>query len=706
MALLSIISHFNWTYFAVVSSCSTNELQSLSLFTAAARRERKCVAKAFTLPCVRSNKSYEDTLNGIVTDTKINVLVLLTTKDDTIGLLTAAKRINMQPGRLTLLAGTGWGNLALKRHGLESIAFGALTLNYGPQGDMAEFKRHFFSLNPQNNNYTAFLEFWEEVFNCSTGLLSNSAKNASCVGNEKLSEGQGWVPFTNVEPVFDAVFALFRAMAAQFPVCLLPADICNLNAMLKSSLIPKWLLQNSFLDVHGDRNVTFNALGCVEGRFDILHYAPNKTGNEYKVVGSWQPNGINPTHGKLRLSDRVIQWTATGQQKPPLSFCSLPCQANKGEVSVPDKNENIRLCCWKCKKCGSEEKVQNDTCVPCGEKRKPSMQRDTCEDMPEVTVTYTSTIGIVVLCFSSLGILVTTLVVLLFVKLHTSRIVKASGRESSFFMLAGICLCFIAPMIFFAKPSIVSCGAQKFIAGLSFSTVYAPLFLKTNRIFRIFQSAKSTIARPSLVSPISQILISLGIVGVQLLLGIVWVIGDPPRVDLKYSSNREYVNLFCKLDPYTMALNLFTCLVLMLACTWYAFKTRHFPKNYNETKSIMFTLYFSCFAWGVFMPTYLLSHDQSPFFRTYTLAVFCGLIAAVSLVGFFFPKVRLLLCVSQIDDKDDTVLTRVGANSKNLDTKKIVVDGPSREVPKTLQDAVSIATSDTHISDKHQVPVA
>ena len=42
----------------------------------------------------------------------------------------------------------------------------------------------------------------------------------------------------------------------------------------------------------------------------------------------------------------------------------------------------------------------------------------------------------------------------------------------------------------------------------------------------------------------------------------------------------------------------------MVSSTVLAFKTRLFPKNYNESKYIAITLYVTCVAWTLFIPGY------------------------------------------------------------------------------------------------------
>jgi hypothetical protein len=39
-------------------------------------------------------------------------------------------------------------------------------------------------------------------------------------------------------------------------------------------------------------------------------------------------------------------------------------------------------------------------------------------------------------------------------------------------------------------------------------------------------------------------------------------------------------------------------------CTWYAFKTRKIPENFNEAKYIGFTMYSTCIIWLAFIPIF------------------------------------------------------------------------------------------------------
>ena len=92
-----------------------------------------------------------------------------------------------------------------------------------------------------------------------------------------------------------------------------------------------------------------------------------------------------------------------------------------------------------------------------------------------------------------------------------------------------------------------------------------------------------------------------------------------------------------------LVLNLALSVVFMILCTVLAFKTRHFPKNYNEAKYIGITLYLSCVAWAVFLPGYFLTNPKNDFLREYLMCAISIAIGYITLFGLFGRKVGMLI---------------------------------------------------------------
>ena len=59
--------------------------------------------------------------------------------------------------------------------------------------------------------------------------------------------------------------------------------------------------------------------------------------------------------------------------------------------------------------------------------------------------------------------------------------------------------------VILARPGPIVCGIQRFGVGVGFAVTYAALLTKTNRIARIFDSARHSAKRPPFISPRSQV---------------------------------------------------------------------------------------------------------------------------------------------------------------------------------------------------------
>ena len=706
-AILDIMKHFKWLYVSCISSHERQ--QGVFVLKSLIENDRRCIAKQVSLPEIPKTATYQDAIDSVSVDEKAKVVILFTTREDTIGLLSAAKKKGYGKG-VVWIGGTGWGNL-LMQSDLKGIGDGAISLNYPSHQHDSGFRKYFCSLNPKRNTYGYFKEFWQAVFDCTYDSSKDYDKKL-CTNREKIREGKEFPRFTTIGPVMDAVYVYAQTLTNSLQkTCGEKITIACVKSNYYSSIL-HWiklsLSTDVFKSLNKNDNISFDAVGGVKGKFDLLNLIWKNGVYAYEKIGSWQAG--TGREGMLDMSTR-IHWPE-GVKGPVLSRCSEPCKPEIGEVKKPTLSIKGKHCCWDCHQCKPNDIVSvNETCVTCGNDYEPDKTRSNCNKLTEVSVSFNHPVGIVAIALSALGILLTTFVIGLFIYHNTAPIVKASGRELSYFMLIAIYICFAAAIVFLCPPTKTICGIQRFIAGLSLNLCYASLLLKTNRLYRIFKHATLSVAKPSLTSPLSQVIIALAITSIQVLLGVVWSIGDPPKVYRHYPTDKNYVMLYCKTDAYIMELNLCVCLVLMLACTWFAFKTRNFPKNFNESKSTMLTMYASCFVWGVFLPIFILSDNKNEYSQTYTIVLFCDIIAYVTLAGLFGPKVRIIFWPGMVTDasqvgavsradglelKKNTLMTRATISSYPAVVTKFV-DGVDAPLTYEMHDGRDRATSTTDL---------
>ncbi|KAK3101279.1 hypothetical protein FSP39_002364 [Pinctada imbricata] len=242
----------------------------------------------------------------------------------------------------------------------------------------------------------------------------------------------------------------------------------------------------------------------------------------------------------------------------------------------------------------------------------------------------------------------------------------ASGRELSYMLLTGCVLCYLITFVLIAKPTIVICATQRFGVGFGFSVIYSSLLTKTNRISRIFDSARKSAKRPPFISPKSQIVIASILILIQVLFNIIWLVLEIPGTRLEYpSGKRNEVIRKCGTDDISFLVSLVYNMFLIIICTLYAVKTRKIPENFNESKFIGFSMYTTCIIWLAFIPIYFGTLNSFQIQIT-TLCVSISLSATVALVCLFVPKMYIIVFQPE---KNVRRLTMISASYRRTLTK-------------------------------------
>lgn len=355
------------------------------------------------------------------------------------------------------------------------------------------------------------------------------------------------------------------------------------------------------------RQIQFNSERFVPGHYRIYNYRrshlasidTNASPYEYVSVGEWKI-GRNE-NGQLNLAIDSIVWpgsTISATTTIPISRCSESCRV--GELTQFQGDS----CCWVCTPCNDTSIVTGskgqERCEPCLIGYWPTSNRTSCYKLKETYIGIISLQALAPISLSIIGNILTLFVVILFYRKRETPVVKASGKELCFIMLAGIHLCYLMTFPILVRPHLITCIIQRLGIGLGFSMMYAALLTKTNRIARIFECTKKQGAlRPRYISPNSQVVICSCLITVQLLISLLWFAFERPAVGLMLYD--RLVILKCDVNKHTFLFSLSYNVLLVLICTMYAVRTRKVPENFNETKFIGFTCYTTCIIWLVRM---------------------------------------------------------------------------------------------------------
>lgn len=641
-ALVDVIRYYGWSYVYTINSNGNYGQKGMKLFHKIARQTGICIAKDVSLPGLPTKRSYNSAVQMITSHNVGNahVIVLFTTQTDSAGLLRAAKESGVKD--LTWLGSSGWSNRVDVTEGKEEIANGSLTVGHhegivnGFLDFLTNLDRTLENTSLGNPNYPWFGQVLQSVLKCDTAS-SGSRSGQACRQRASLPRDIELAP---VRVVVNAVYAIAHALDdMQRHLCTGQTGICKrMKNRLKATSLISYLKNVTFPDAAFNSTVRFNENQEIDGAYSITNFQQRKDGEwAYITVGSWRSlrNSSEEGKGELNIIDSLVSW-GNAKKRPPQSFCSEPCALRQIRKH---KTINTR-CCWDCEHCGSNEVIVNNTCRACNLGYKPDSSLTKCLKIdlsfPKWNDPISTSLGVVAGAWT----LVAIGTFVFYVINHNHSVIKAAGRELSFIIFIGIILCFVASFICLAKPTDVVCTLRRYIGSTCFTMCYAPLLMKTNRIYRIFTHAKHSAARPSLIKPMSQVLISMGLVAVQLLITTVWTLSDPPKAIIKYPSITT-ASLVCTVSALSVAVNMCYNLLLMFLCTVFAFKTRSFPRNFNEAKHIGITTYITCSVWILFIPTYF--NTKTSGWSDYFYCSIFILIGSVSLVGLLLSKVAIIV---------------------------------------------------------------
>lgn len=479
---------------------------------------------------------------------------------------------------------------------------------------------------------------YEQIMNCAfkTDAIKTQRCDLSQILRKALSSRHSYDATTEV---IDAVYVFAHGLHQEFLTWCPNFANCTQKSKISGASLLKIIHNSSFQSVDG-RRVYINNEGDGTGGYAFqLYIATGKN-------GTWESINIGDWQGRLNLKLNSINTSGLWSVK---AQCSEPCRDNK----IRQKKHG-KPCCWKCVECNAGSIARNETiCHPCGQGFLANQKKGECIKIRDLFYSLDERISrsLVVppLVLSAIGMLGILFTLCIFMRFNSNSLIKASSRELCYLLLTGLLFSFLFPILCVFRPSRIQCLSQFILDSLPFTVSLVPILMKTNRVVRIFNPTRRITDPLLFTSPLPQLVLSMVLISIQVILLLILVILHFPSEKLVYFSSTE-VHLVCgSTKTQILVAHLYNA-ALIITCTYYGFRARNIPSNFNEAKSIAFSMYASCVTIVVFFVAFMVvaSGSSNRITQQALQSYRVALLGNVILFCFFAPKIYIILFRRQL----------------------------------------------------------
>lgn len=478
-AMTEILEYYGWSYISLLYSEGSYGENGAKQVEKEAKKRGICIEYMKKIPQDDDSEAYDTIINNLLEKDKARVVILFVDEVQGPKLFTALDERHVTDYFIWISSD------ALKGEKFGPAANGMFSMLY-TMGMHESFANYYQHLIPQNSSGNPWMpKLWEIYYNCewNNGTVPcEEFENVPRVEQEVTT----WAS-KQYDGAWVYAYALHALIENSCPEAF--ENVSILDTCFHGKALLSYMKNVTFDGMSG--KIKFDDNGDMIGEYDLYQYVYDDATNsdEILTIGKW-----DKSTGKLRLKETELRWHmfSTSPRDDakingiPESVCSKPC----GDKEY--KTQKELLCCWECMSCRENEIIVNKSrCKVCPENTWPDEQTVTiCQKIPPKYMKFGDTIPIGLLVLACLGIAGQIAVTIVFYKHRDLKLVKASSRELTSIISVGILTGYCTVFAFISKPTTILCYVSHIGFNLSVTLIYAPLLLKTSRVYRIFASGK------------------------------------------------------------------------------------------------------------------------------------------------------------------------------------------------------------------------
>ena len=479
-AFMKMSRALKWEYISVVYLEASYGFDGNRFVAKWAQQEGICIEESYGFGYDNSEAEFEATVKSLVNG-RSRVVFLFTYATSMGKLLGAYRKLN--PNRkLIWVIPLPVAYLRQYHDVLKGSFYIQNEVNLDP-----EFKTYYESINPWNTPNDPWLSMiWEQFYKCNMNpkddeIDCHDFPNLTGIPSHRVDEER-----FDGEPVHAYAHALHSLIEdhCQYAV----GNRKELRSCVKPELLANYLRKVN-IDIPG---VHIKFTDTQDNLRPIVIDQIQEDMNT-KVMTQIRVAKYDLRSEDITIFEEKMQWPDEipdeeyNVQNVPESVCSYPCGIGemyiKGEVP----------CCWECKRCRDNEIVtDNQTkCTICDELTwpEPVSNFTLCSVIPPTYLTWENVYAIGLMLLAALGIFVVLVIMYVVIKNRDRRVIKGSSCELITIILVGILLAFVTMPAFINKPNDPLCSCSRTGFSVSSTLIFAPLFIKSVRIYRVFAAS-------------------------------------------------------------------------------------------------------------------------------------------------------------------------------------------------------------------------
>uniref|UniRef100_A0A8C1V3E8 G-protein coupled receptors family 3 profile domain-containing protein n=1 Tax=Cyprinus carpio TaxID=7962 RepID=A0A8C1V3E8_CYPCA len=378
---------------------------------------------------------------------------------------------------------------------------------------------------------------------------------------------------------------------------------CDINECQKNTMAKPYMLLGEIkkLDfILNGREVKYDENYDPAISYDAVLWRTDVNPPQFQMVGTYDKH----PEITFTMDNSLLPWHNNGSV--PFSNCSVECK-----VGHSRKTEGFHSCCFTCKKCPPNSYVDFSrdpyTCFPCAEGEWSDEGSTACKTRSVVYPQFTEILSIIVMVSAACLIILLIAIFCLFAYNYDTPVVKSAGGSMCFLMLTSLILSSISVFFFFGKPTFVFCLLRNAIFEYFFTVCISCLTVRSFQIISVFKMASQFPKVYSLwVKHNGQWLFIAFVSFIHLISCVIWMTVNPVKAIADSWTFKDQIMLICEMEnTITLTIVMFISWFMGFLCLLFSYMGRDLPKNYNEAKSITFSLILYYLTWIAYFTAYL-----------------------------------------------------------------------------------------------------